>query len=326
MSKRRRAVTITSGGAVSALVIGLTLMGTAGVADAHGAMQNPVGRQYACYLENPESPKSAACKAAISTGGTQAAYDWNGVRIGNAAGRHREIIPDGKLCSAGDVQFRGFDLARADWPATTLTSGRTFTFRYKGTAPHKGGFQLYITKNGYDPTRPLRWSDLEAKPFLDVANPPLQGGVYEMTGTIPAGKTGRHLIYSIWQRSDSPEAFYNCSDVVFGGGGAGAAPAPGPIKNTPGAGTKPKPTPKPTGDGSGGSGPGGACPTPGTGGKSSVRTASVATRPVSANGPGGGPWSVPGLAALMVASAAAGVTATVAYQAAGRRRSRTAGR
>ncbi|WP_328796398.1 lytic polysaccharide monooxygenase [Halosaccharopolyspora lacisalsi] len=28
-------------------------------------------------------------------------------------------------------------------------------------------------------------------------------------------KSGRHIIYSVWQRSDSPEAFYNCSDVLF---------------------------------------------------------------------------------------------------------------
>ncbi len=32
----------------------------------------------------------------------------------------------------------------------------------------------------------------------------------------PSGKSGRHIIYSIWQRSDSPEAFYNCVDVNFG--------------------------------------------------------------------------------------------------------------
>ena len=35
---------------------------------------------------------------------------------------------------------------------------------------------------------------------------------------LPAGKTGRHIIYSVWTRSDSAETFYNCSDVVFDGG------------------------------------------------------------------------------------------------------------
>jgi chitin-binding protein len=33
------------------------------------------------------------------------------------------------------------------------------------------------------------------------------------------------LIYQVWQRSDSPEAFYGCADVVFGQTGAAAAQA-----------------------------------------------------------------------------------------------------
>ena len=44
-----------------------------------------------------------------------------------------------------------------------MTAG-SHTFRYKGTAPHKGSFELYVTKDGYDPTKPLKWSDLEPKP------------------------------------------------------------------------------------------------------------------------------------------------------------------
>lgn len=51
----------------------------------------------------------------------------------------------------------------------------------------------------------------------------MENGDYVFDGDVPA-RSGRHLIYSIWQRSDSPEAFYTCSDVVFGkDSGAGAA-------------------------------------------------------------------------------------------------------
>ncbi|MER8044135.1 lytic polysaccharide monooxygenase [Streptomyces sp. NPDC094032] len=181
---------------------------------AHGSMTDPVSRVAACYAEGPESPKSAACKAAVAAGGPQALYDWNGVNIGDAGGRSRQIIPDGKLCSAGNAKYRGLDLARADWPASRMTSGE-HTFRYKGTAPHKGSFALYVTKDGYDPGKPLKWSDLEAKPFATVTNPGMSKGDYVFKGTVPK-KSGRHLIYSIWQRSDSAEAFYTCSDVVFG--------------------------------------------------------------------------------------------------------------
>lgn len=29
----------------------------------------------------------------MAAGGAQALYDWNGIRIGEAAGRHRQLIP-----------------------------------------------------------------------------------------------------------------------------------------------------------------------------------------------------------------------------------------
>ncbi|MFI8518258.1 lytic polysaccharide monooxygenase [Streptomyces sp. NPDC085481] len=205
----------------------LALSGLAAApAFAHGSMTDPVSRVAGCYAEGPESPKSAACKAAVAAGGTQAFYDWNGVNIANAAGNHRQLIADGKLCSAGNDKYRGLDLARADWPASRMDSGE-HTFRYKGTAPHKGSFELYVTKDGYDPSKPLTWSDLEEKPFAKVTDPGMQNGDYVFRGTVPK-KSGRHLIYSIWQRSDSPEAFYTCSDVVFGQDSGGAAPSTAP--------------------------------------------------------------------------------------------------
>ncbi|MFC8917220.1 lytic polysaccharide monooxygenase [Streptomyces sp. NPDC047821] len=219
MTSRRR----TAAAAVALGVGPLALAGlAASPAVAHGTMTDPVSRVSACYAEGPESPDSAACKAALAASGAQAFYDWNEVNIANAAGNHKRLIPDGKLCSANRDKYKGLDLPRADWPSSKLAAGKR-TFQYKATAPHKGSFELYITKDGYDPSKPLKWSDLEAKPFAKVTNPRLENGAYVFDGTVPA-KSGRHLIYSIWQRSDSPEAFYTCSDVVFGG--KEAAPAP----------------------------------------------------------------------------------------------------
>ncbi|WP_433548357.1 lytic polysaccharide monooxygenase auxiliary activity family 9 protein [Streptomyces sp. CA-294286] len=218
--------------AAAVAVLGLAPLALTGLAAspaaAHGSMTDPVSRVSACYAEGPESPDSAACKAAVAASGAQAFYDWNAVNIANAAGNHKALIPDGKLCSAGNDKYKGLDLPRADWPSSKLTAGK-HTFRYKGTAPHKGSFDLYVTKDGYDPTKPLKWSDLEAKPFASVTDPRMEAGDYVFEGTLPK-KSGRHLVYSVWQRSDSPEAFYTCSDVVFGkdtaGSGTGNATAP----------------------------------------------------------------------------------------------------
>ncbi|MDQ0953627.1 chitin-binding protein [Streptomyces phaeochromogenes] len=232
MSARRKATRTRLATVAAVGVAPLALTGLAATpAVAHGSMTDPVSRVAGCFAEGPENPRSAACKAAVAAGGTQALYDWNGVNIANAAGKSKEIIPDGKLCSAGNDKFKGLDLARADWPATRLTSGNR-TFRYKGTAPHKGSFELYVTKDGYDPTKPLKWSDLESKPFLKVTDPRMESGDYVFDGVVPV-KSGRHLVYSIWQRSDSPEAFYTCSDVVFGEGGGGAEASTAPTASAP---------------------------------------------------------------------------------------------
>ncbi|MFF2791061.1 lytic polysaccharide monooxygenase [Streptomyces sp. NPDC058049] len=247
-ARRRTAVTLTRIAAAGLAPLALAAYAAAPAA-AHGSMTDPVSRVAACYAEGPESPKSAACKAAVAAAGTQPFYDWNAVNIANAAGNHRSLIPNGRLCSAGNDKYRGLDLARADWPASPMTAG-AHTFRYKGTAPHKGSFELYVTKDGYDPAKPLAWSDLEPAPFAKVTDPGMQNGDYVFSGTVP-NKSGRHLIYSIWQRSDSPEAFYTCSDVVFGkdNGSAGGANGGGSGTGTgtaPTTGTGAKPTGKPS--------------------------------------------------------------------------------
>jgi chitin-binding protein len=211
----------------------------AGRANAHGTMSDPPSRVYVCKQEGPENPTSAACKAAVAAGGTQAFYDWNEVSLLTAGGRHRELIPDGKLCSAGREKYRGLDLARADWPAKRISPG-SLTITYHATAPHaNSNFEFYITRQGWSPTEPLRWSDLVHLNTFNNQNPTT---FTNWTLNIPQ-RTGRHVIYSIWQRLvGSEEAFYTCSDVDFGGGGT---PTPTPTPTTPGP-TPTTPAPSPT--------------------------------------------------------------------------------
>ncbi|MFJ5895150.1 lytic polysaccharide monooxygenase [Streptomyces sp. NPDC093064] len=226
--------TAAASAALGLAPLALTALAAAPAA-AHGSMGDPVSRVAQCYAEGPESPKSAACKAAVAAGGTQALYDWNGIRIGDAGGRHRELIPDGRLCSAGNEEFKGLDLPRADWPATGVHGG-AYTFRYRVTAPHKGTFTVYLTKPGYDPAKSPAWDDLDlAHPVATATDPVAADGFYTFSGTLPE-RSGRHLLYAVWQRSDSPEAFYSCSDVTFGGGSGGGASggsAPAPAASAP---------------------------------------------------------------------------------------------
>ena len=206
------------------------------VAQAHGGMTFPATRTYTCYLDGKAggggdlNPTNEACKAAVAVSGKQPLWDWFGNLISLAGGRHREIIPDGKLCGP-TTKYDGYNVGHTAWPTTSLRANSQVTFRYNAWAPHPGTWSQYVTRDGYDPSQPLKWSDLESVPFNEVTNPPINGSgpdgaEYTWPVTLP-NKTGRHVIYSIWQRSDSPEAFYNCSDVVFSGGtGGGDTTAP----------------------------------------------------------------------------------------------------
>lgn len=237
--------------AVAFVGSGIPLLVTPDQAVAHGAMTYPATRTYACYVDGRAAgmgdlvPSNPACKAAVEQGGKQPLWDFYAVLIGNAGGRHREIIPDGQLCGAGTAKYAAYNAARTDWPTTDLQPGATINFRYNAWAPHPGTWYQYVTRDGWDPTQPLKWSDLEATPFDQVTNPPTTGGEsgseYYWSGRLP-NKSGRHIIYSIWHRSDSPEAFYNCSDVNFGGGGDPTTPPPTTPAATP---TGPTPTTTP---------------------------------------------------------------------------------
>ncbi|MEV6975636.1 lytic polysaccharide monooxygenase [Kitasatospora sp. NPDC093806] len=212
MSMKRTALSV---GVIGAAFLSVTSVGI-GAAGAHGTVTNPVSRIAACYAEGPENPKSQICKDLVALSGTQPLYDWNEVNIANADGHHQALIPDGKLCSANRDKYKALDLPRADWPASPVTSGKV-DFKFRVTAPHQGNQTIYITKQSWNPTQPLKWSDLDPVPVAQVpTSRTSDNGYYYYSGNLPQ-RTGRQLLYMVWQRTDSPEAFYSCSDIDFGG-------------------------------------------------------------------------------------------------------------
>ncbi|MFC8368816.1 lytic polysaccharide monooxygenase [Streptomyces sp. NPDC057239] len=200
-----------------------------GEAEAHGTPMKPGSRTFLCWQDaltdtGEIKPVNPACRAAAQVSGTTPFYNWFSVLRSDGAGRTRGFVPDGELCSGGNTNFTGFNTPSADWPLTHLTSGATVDFSYNAWAAHPGWFHVYVTKDGFDPAQALTWADMEEEPFLSVDHPPLHGSPgsveadYRWSGQLPEGKSGRHVIYMVWQRSDSAETFYSCSDVVFDGG------------------------------------------------------------------------------------------------------------
>ncbi|MFF4972186.1 lytic polysaccharide monooxygenase [Streptomyces sp. NPDC001083] len=245
--------------AVAAAAPLLLLTWAAGPAQAHGAPTDPVSRVVACSPEGGADNRTAACRAAIAANGAPFTA-WDNLRVAGVGGRDRQVIPDGKLCSGNLPAYKGLDLARADWPSTRLTPGASFTLSYSSTIPHTGTFKLYLSKPGYDPSKPLTWSDLPTKPFATATDPALVNGAYRIRATLPSDRTGRQMLYTIWQNTSTTDTYYSCSDVVFpaaargaGGGGRTAstkapaarttAPARAAAKATP---TKSAAAPSPT--------------------------------------------------------------------------------
>ena len=209
-------------------VLTLLMMLSAVPAHAHGAPTDPASRAFLCS-PGQATASSSPCRSAIQAG--LPSKDWDNIRLPNVAGRDAERVPDGKLCSAGLAKYAGLDLPSAQWPATRLKST---DFTYRATIPHQGSFRFYVTRDGYSPARPLRWADLDQ--FLNVPSPPLVDGSYEFKVQLPRNLTGRHLIYTVWQNTDTPDTYYSCTDVEI------AAPAAAPAPVAP---VVPRPEPAP---------------------------------------------------------------------------------
>lgn len=228
-------------------------------ADAHGSVQVPASRVYSCRFEEVDNPMCAAAWAANA----QALYDWMEVNIGDANGRHQQLIPDGELCSAGRDKYAPFDVPGA-WPLTQLqpSASGLYDVIYTSTAPHATAYyRLFLTKAGFDArTDKLRWADLEQ--VYDSG--PLPAAAQNRLSVALPARSEPAVLYTVWQRSDSPEAFYACSDVTIGGGGvpptvppSTTVPPSNPPSTTPPApsstttppATAPSPSPPPPSEG-----------------------------------------------------------------------------
>ena len=212
MSIRLRAVAVLS--AAAALLVGFTPS-----ASAHGTTFDPPSRNYGCWqrwgsdFQNPAmATQDPMCWQAWQTD-TNAMWNWNGLYREGVAGNHQAAIPDGQLCSAGRTQggrYRAMDTV-GDWKAADKP--RNFTIDVYDQAFHGADYyRVYITKQGFNPiTQALRWSDLEL--VTTVGKTPPQEHTYL---NVNAGsRTGRHIVYTIWQATHMDQSYYWCSDVNF---------------------------------------------------------------------------------------------------------------
>ncbi|MEV4415553.1 lytic polysaccharide monooxygenase [Catellatospora sp. NPDC049609] len=243
--KRAQVAVVTT---VTAIVTaGAALLVSSG-ADAHGAVSDPATRAYSCYLRwsgdhtNPAmQTQDPMCWQAWQAE-PGAMWNWNGLFRENLAGNHQGAIPDGTLCSGGLTV--GGRYAAMDVPGRwhAVDKPNNFTLKLNDPSAHGADYlQVYITRQGFDPvTQRLTWGALEL-----VTQTGRQAPSNTYTAQVNAGnRTGRHIVYTIWQASHLDQSYYACSDVIFGGGtqpspsrssSAGPSPSnPGPSPSNPG--------------------------------------------------------------------------------------------
>ena len=216
------------GAVVAALAV--TIL-PAGPATAHGNVTGPASRNYGCFerwgsrFQDPVmATEDPMCWQAWQAD-PNAMWNWNGLYREGVAGNHQGAIPDGQLCSAGHTQsgrYNAMDTV-GNWTAASVAN--SFNVRLFDGALHGADYiWVYVTKPGYNPvTTALKWSDLEL--VSQIGNTPAAQWTPVSTGGVQidlpvrlSGRTGRAMVYTIWQASHLDQSYYFCSDVNFSGG------------------------------------------------------------------------------------------------------------
>ncbi|RQX20732.1 cellulose-binding protein, partial [Micromonospora ureilytica] len=199
-------------------------------ASAHGSVVDPASRNYGCWqrwgsdFQNPRmATEDPMCWQAWQAD-PAAMWNWNGLYREGVGGNHQAAVPDGQLCSGGRTQsprYNALDTIGA-WKTTAVSNN--FRLRFVDQARHGADYiRVYVTKQGFNAaTQPLGWGNLELAG--QIGNTPASQWSADPSGVsiqIPVsaqGRTGRHIVYTVWQASHLDQSYYLCSDVDFGGG------------------------------------------------------------------------------------------------------------
>jgi len=132
---------------------------------------------------------------------------------------------DGELASGGvRPDFAPVDEQSAGrWHLTPITNRQVAFDWYYEVGHVTTKWEYFITKNGWNPNASLSRESFELVPFCEVDGhgKPARGEGQPMKGpalekhqcTLPADRSGHHVILGVWTVGDTAAAFYNVMDV-----------------------------------------------------------------------------------------------------------------
>lgn len=181
-------------------IVGATALLAASAASAHGYISSPESRSYLCNLG-----KNVDCGS----------IQYEPQSLEGPKGFPQAGPADGHIASAGKDQFHELDAQTPTrWKQVNVKTGAMhFTWTLTMAHPTES-WDYYITKTGWDNSKPLTRADFELQPFCHYdgkGQTPKSPVVQDCT--IPSDRSGYHVILGVWSISDTGNAFYQVEDV-----------------------------------------------------------------------------------------------------------------
>ncbi|WP_276851843.1 N-acetylglucosamine-binding protein GbpA [Enterobacter oligotrophicus] len=191
---------------ISNIALAVATLTVASSALAHGYIESPASRAYMCKLG-----QNIDCGL----------VEYEPQSVERASGFPAGALPpDGELASAGIANYSQLDKQSINaWTKTPMTAGM-HAFVWHHTAPHKTtNWRYYITKQNWNPNKPLTRDQFELTPFCTVnGNGQAPAMTQSMNCNVPQ-RTGYQVIYGVWEIADTQNSFYQAIDVDFDNGG-----------------------------------------------------------------------------------------------------------
>jgi len=126
---------------------------------------------------------------------------------------------DGKIASGDNPRFDALnEQSSTRWHQVALKSGIN-TFNWTLTAAHSTtSWRFFITKQNWDPNKPLERADFDLTPFCkQLDNGKVPTSKVAITCDIPQ-RTGYQVILGVWDIADTGNAFYQVIDADISNG------------------------------------------------------------------------------------------------------------
>lgn len=121
---------------------------------------------------------------------------------------------DGAIASGGNPNFSPLnEQSSTRWYHVPVSSGKN-TFNWKLTAAHSTtSWRFFITKQNWDPNKPLSRTDFDLTPFCErFDNGAVPTSSVNIDCVVPK-RTGYNVILAVWDIADTGNAFYQVIDV-----------------------------------------------------------------------------------------------------------------